>query len=198
MKKVYIILIATLSLIISGCAAESHASENTVIDDFFAAYIEQDYQTASSYIADDSKESFISLQTLVADETLNTVVLRHMSTVSYKVISSTLNEDTGTVQLRLIYPNAGGAFMNAIGTMYVDASEGKLSNNAPEEVTSYINTLLESHLNAELEAMDREKEIQLVKENDQWRILMTEELKNALSANMMNAIAELELMGVQF
>lgn len=198
MKKLYILLLISIVVSFSGCANESHASENTVIDDFFTAYKAQDYSTAKTFIATGSKDSFDSLQTLIADDSLNSILLNHMSKLTYKVLSSDLQENSATLKVRIIYPNAGGAFMNAIGTMYVDASEGKLSNDAPDQVTTYISGLLKKHLDTELETMDRERDVELVKEDGEWRIVMTEEFKNALSANMMNAIEELEIMGVQF
>jgi len=198
MKKNIFMLSLCLLLVLTGCASETHASDQTVIDDFFAAYSTQDYQTASTYVASDSKEAYSALQSLISNEQLNTIVLNHMSDVSYKVLSSDVKEDTATIELRIIYRNAGGAFMNAIGAMYVEASEGKLSDNSPEEVTEHIQSLLLSHLNTELETMDRTRTVELVKENDQWRLVMTEEFKNALSGNMLNAIEELKIMGVQF
>ena len=198
MKKIIFMLSLCLLLVLTGCASETHASDQTVIDDFFAAYSTQDYQTASTYVASDSKEAYSALQSLISNEQLNTIVLNHMSDVSYKVLSSDVKEDTATIELRIIYRNAGGAFMNAIGAMYVEASEGKLSDNSPEEVTEHIQSLLLSHLNTELETMDRTRTVELVKENDQWRLVMTEEFKNALSGNMLNAIEELKIMGVQF
>ncbi len=198
MKKIIFIISLCLLLVLSGCASETHASDQTVVDDFFDAYSIQDYDTASTYVAMDSKEAYSALQSLISNEQLNAIVLNHMSDVSYKVLSSEVKEDTATIELRIIYRNAGGAFMNAIGSMYVEASEGKLSNNSPEEVTEHVQSLLLSHLDAELETMDRTRTVELVQENDQWRIVMTEEFKNALSANMLNAIEELKIMGVQF
>lgn len=198
MKRITMVITLCSLLVFTGCAKESHASENTVLEEFLQAYIAQDYETAATYISDDSKASYQALQSLIADEELNGIVLKHMSDLKYKVISTDLGDDTATVQLRIIYRNAGGAFMNAIGSMYVDASEGKLSNDSSETISVYIRELLLTHLNTELETMDRERTVSLVKKNDQWQIVMTEEFKNALSGNMLNAIEELELMGVSF
>ena len=198
MKKLYILLLLCALLLISGCSQESHASENTVVDNFLEAYMAQDFAEAEQYIASDSKESFTSLQSLIVNKEINDLVIRKMTAIKYSVISSDLKDQNGTMVIRIIYPNAGGAFMNAIGVMYVDASEGKLIKDSPETITRYIHSLLLTHLDQDLETMDREREVELVKENQEWRIVMTEEFKNAISANMMNAIEELEIMGVQF
>lgn len=187
-----------MMLILTACAKESHASETSVIDDFFSAYLAQDFEIAKNYIASDDQISFDSLQNLISDQKMNDVVINHMTNMSYKVISTEEEGDQSTVQIRVIYRNAGGAFMNAIGSMYVDASEGKLSNDDPNTINTYIKGLLYKHLDQELETMDRERTMTLIKENDQWRIVLTEEIKNALSANMLNAIEELKIMGVQF
>jgi len=198
MKKGLLLACLCMMLILTACAKESHASETSVIDDFFSAYLTQDFETAKNYIASDDQVSFDSLQSLISDQKMNGIVLNHMTDMSYKVISTEEEGDQSTVQIRVIYRNAGGAFMNAIGTMYVDASEGKLSNDDPDTINTYIKGLLYDHLDQELETMDRERTMTLVKEDDQWRIVLTEEIKNALSANMLNAIEELKIMGVQF
>lgn len=187
-----------MMLILTACAKESHASETSVIDDFFSAYLAQDFDTAKNFISSEDQESFNSLQKLISDQKMNDIVIKHMTNMSYKVISTTENGDQSTVTIRVIYRNAGGAFMNAIGAMYVDASEGKLSNDDPATINTYIKSLLYEHLDKELETMDRDRTMTLVKENDEWRIDLTEEIKNALSANMLNAIEELKIMGVQF
>lgn len=198
MKNIYFLLLLCTFVLFNGCSEESHASENTVVDNFLEAYTAQDYDTAKQYIASDSKASFVALQTLVANDSINDIVLGKMTNISYQVIGSDFQEESATMTLRIIYPNAGGAFMNAIGSIYVDASEGKLNDNAPEEVTAYIQSLLLTYLDTELEKMERERTVELIKEDEEWRIVMTEEFKNAISANMMNAIEELEIMGVQF
>ncbi|MBN2897701.1 MAG: lipoprotein [Clostridia bacterium] len=198
MKKIVIIFLASLMLIVTGCSKEVHASEDAVIDNFFSAYTSQDYSTAQNYVAADSQDSFASLQTLVADDEINGIILSQMSDMSYKIVSSEFLDNTAKLTVRIVYPNAGGAFMNAIGSMYVDASEGTLNDRSSEDMNTYIRGLLLTHLNAELEKMDRERTVELVKEDSEWRIVMTEEFKNAISANMMNAIEELEIMGVQF
>jgi hypothetical protein len=198
MKKGLLLACLCMMLILTACAKESHASETSVIDDFFSAYLAQDFEIAKNYIASDDQISFDSLQNLISDQKMNDVVINHMTNMSYKVISTEEEGDQSTVQIRVIYRNAGGAFMNAIGSMYVDASEGKLSNDDPNTINTYIKGLLYKHLDQELETMDRERTMTLIKENDQWRIVLTEEIKNALSANMLNAIEELKIMGVQF
>lgn len=198
MKKAFLLACLCISLLFTGCVKESHASESSVVDDFFNAYLTQDFDTAKSYIALDSQSSFDTLQGLISDKKMNALVINHMTNMSYKVISTTEEGDQCSVQLRVIYRNAGGAFMNAIGAMYVDASEGKLSSDNSMTIQSYIKGLLYEHLDKELETMDRERTMTLVKENDQWRIVLTDEIKNVFSANMLNAIEELKIMGVQF
>ncbi len=172
MKKIIFIVILVSMLTLSGCTNESHASEQSAFDDFMKAYIAQDYGTAATYITTDTLSSFTSLQSLISDKEINSIVLKQMSDVDYKILSSTITEDTITLDIQIVYRNTGGAFMNAIATMYVEASEGKLSSNSSSEVSQYIRTLLFTHLDNELETMDRERTVILKKENEEWRIAL--------------------------
>lgn len=198
MKKLLFIVTLCSLLTLAGCANESHASEQSVFDEFMTAYIAQDYETASSFITTDTTEEFKSLQSLISDKEINTIVLTQMSDVQYKVLSSQIDEDKATLNIRIVYRNVGGAFMNAIATMYIEASEGKLSDNSSEEVSKHVRELLFNHLDTDLETMNRERTVELVKMNDIWQVKITEEFRNALSANLLNAIEELKIMGVQF
>lgn len=198
MKKIFIIVTMCSLLALAACANESHASEESTFDEFMKAYIAQDYEVASTFVTGDTLESFTKLQTLISDKDINTIALRQMSDVKYKVLSSEIIDDKATLKVRIIYRNAGGAFMNAISTMYVQASEGKLSANSSDEISLHIRELLFNHLDTELETMDRERTVELIKVNEQWQVELNEEFTNALSANILNAIEELKIMGVQF
>ncbi|MEL4105303.1 hypothetical protein AAFA46_00460 [Oscillospiraceae bacterium WX1] len=201
MKKVSVLLLAVVLLTLTGCSAAK--SPDTVLSKFFDAVKTQDTDavqalsisevtTASpSPSADDtSPASPSSSSDLESAEVMNILFSKMTVTIEDKV---TVNGDSASAPVKITAPDTKVILQACIAAAMKDAFSKALDGNASDEKTQtdFTKLFVDALSKPDLSLTTTEMTVQLKKVDGSWKVVVTDELMDAMTGGMIGYMKNL-------
>lgn len=170
------LVIFTLS-ILSGCLAPSPQS---AVKYYYELMLSHKYETAEKAMTSDSKKLAFT------DKQKRKFLDSVFNKCSYKILSTKIVKDTATVRVKFTAPD-----MKNIADVAVEDFQIRLSSkNIGNSPTIQIDTLSSNMQRSTIKYINTEFDVKLTKdkENNNWLVFVDENLIEAMSGNMLEAL----------
>lgn len=187
LKKLICTLLA-LVLVISVVGCSRKSSPESSVSGYLDAFIDGKPEEGKKFLKDtinlsDEGESIESIQN--TDPEFDKAMKKAYGKITYKILDSTVNGDTAQVKTEITAPDLKSILMEIIQESISLAFINAFSENADDNMDELMNTMLIDKLNSEdIPMVTKTININLVKEDDLWLIVMDDNLLDALTGNM--------------
>ena len=195
MKRILALLL-TFALVFGLAACSSGPKPEDTVKKFFEAMKAFDFETMQSCV-----DGEFDAEDMLGEEEDLTGLMDYLkenaSQISYKIGSSSVNEDTATVDVSVEYTDAsevlGEAFSTYIAAMFTALFGGDMTEEELEQ--AFTDGLADAIANHETSRAAEDLTLDLKLVGEEWKLTdVSEELANVLLSNFMGAMDSLESM----
>lgn len=189
-NKPIIALLLTLVLVFIGLTGCSAASPDKTVTDFLDAVKQGDFETALQYVETEADQPIISLDS-PEEEKLGKLIF---SKLSYKIVSTSKDNDTASVQTEITSPDLLRIVTQAMGDLFALAFTNAFSQDTNnQDMDKIAEQYFEDSLSdPNVPMATNVVEFTLKKQDKTWIIVPDDDLINALMGNIGEAFEAFE------
>ena len=188
-KKITAIILA-LTILVTFTACQENSAEG-VVTSLFKSLKTYDAQSISKIVTEFPNTDDCGVNyDLFSDEAYVTLFQTAYSDLSYKIDSITKSENTATVTLAMTHPDFKSSYSTALysvtALLLTDETLYNQVMSDQEANSSYLvpQQMKNMYLSENIETITTNFTLELIKENDTWKIKTDDQLKNLMSCNL--------------